>query len=63
MDEDHKIAKAFGVWGEKRFMGRVYEGIHRISFLINENGTIEETYLKVKAKTHPKEIVSRLKGG
>jgi peroxiredoxin Q/BCP len=63
MDEDNKIAKAFGVWGEKKFMGRVYEGIHRISFLINENGKIEKTFLKVKAKTHPEEVVNRLKGG
>lgn len=61
MDEDNKIAKAFGVWGEKKFMGKVYEGIHRISFLVNENGKIEKTYLKVKAKTHPEEIVNDLK--
>lgn len=61
MDEDNKIAKAFGVWGEKKFMGKVYEGIHRISFLVNENGKIEKTYLKVKAKTHSEEIVNDLK--
>ena len=33
-DEDHQVAEQFGVWGEKKFMGRVYDGIHRITFLI-----------------------------
>ena len=37
-DPDHKIAEQFGVWGEKKFMGKTYDGIHRISFLIDENG-------------------------
>jgi len=37
-DEDHAIAEAFGVWGEKKFMGKIYDGIHRISFLIDEQG-------------------------
>ena len=32
-DEDHQVAEQFGVWGEKKFMGRVFDGIHRISFL------------------------------
>ena len=62
-DEDKSVIHEFGVWGPKKFMGRVYEGIHRISFLINENGKIEKTFLKVKAKTHPEEVVNRLKGG
>jgi len=41
-------------------MGRVFEGIHRTSFLINENGIIEKAYLKVKAKTHPTDLVEEL---
>ncbi len=60
LDEDHKIAKAFGVFGEKKFMGRVYEGTHRISFLINKLGLIEKTYLKVKAKDHPEDLTKEL---
>jgi peroxiredoxin Q/BCP len=42
-------------------MGRTFEGIHRTSFLINENGVIEKTYLKVKAKSHPMELVEEIK--
>ncbi|MFB0974654.1 MAG: thioredoxin-dependent thiol peroxidase, partial [Tolumonas sp.] len=39
-DEDHQVAEAFGVWGPKKFMGKEYDGIHRISFLIDEQGVI-----------------------
>jgi peroxiredoxin Q/BCP len=37
-DEDHAIADAFGVWGWKKFMGKEYDGIHRLSFLIGQDG-------------------------
>ena len=56
MDEDHSLARSFGVWGEKKFMGKTFEGIHRMSFLINDSGIIEKTFTKVKAKTHPLEL-------
>ena len=39
-DEDHAVADAFGVWGPKKFMGKEYDGIHRQSFLIDEEGKI-----------------------
>jgi len=61
LDENNNIAKSFGVWGKKKFMGKTFEGIHRTSFLINENGMIEKTYLKVKAKSHPMELVEEIK--
>ncbi len=51
-DEDHAIADAFGVWGEKKFMGKVFDGIHRLSFLINQDGTIEHLFNKFKTKEH-----------
>ncbi|WP_104402041.1 thioredoxin-dependent thiol peroxidase [Vibrio penaeicida] len=51
-DEDHAVAEQFGVWGEKKFMGKVYDGLHRISFLINEEGVIEHVFNKFKTKTH-----------
>jgi len=51
-DEDHQVAEQFGVWGEKKFMGKVYDGLHRISFLINEEGVIEHVFNKFKTKTH-----------
>ena len=60
LDEEHEIAKAFGVWGEKKFMGRTFEGIHRMTFLINESGKIERSFIKVKAKSHPEELVKEL---
>ena len=60
LDEQNKIAQLFGVWGEKKFMGRTYEAIHRISYLINKLGKIEKTYTKVKAKCHPNELVEEL---
>ncbi len=60
-DEDHEIADAFGVWGEKKFMGKVYDGIHRISFLVDENGIIEHVFDKFKTKDHHQVVVDYLK--
>lgn len=60
MDEDHEIARAFGVWGEKKFMGKTFDGIHRTSFLVDEAGKIEKAYHKVKAKENPAEALSDL---
>ncbi|ADX68038.1 MULTISPECIES: thioredoxin-dependent thiol peroxidase [Weeksella] len=56
-DEDHTILNAFGVWGPKKFMGREYDGIHRTTFLINEEGIIDEVISKVKTKEHAKQIL------
>lgn len=60
MDEDHSLAKSFGVFGEKRFMGRTFNGIHRMSFLISEIGKVSRAYHKVKPKTHPQEVLDDL---
>ncbi|GEA06869.1 peroxiredoxin [Alteromonas sp. KUL42] len=51
-DEEHAVADAFGVWGPKKFMGKEYDGIHRLTFLIDENGTIEHVFTKFKTKEH-----------
>ena len=59
MDEDHSLAKAFGVWGLEKFMGREFDGIHRMSFLVDEEGKIEKAYHKVKAKEHPDQVLER----
>ena len=59
-DEDHQIASAFGVWGEKKFMGRTYDGIHRISFLIDEKGVVEKVFDKFKTKTHHEVVLDYL---
>jgi len=51
-DEEHSVADAFGVWGPKKFMGKEFDGIHRISFLIDENGKIEQVFDKFTTKNH-----------
>ncbi len=56
-DEDKKVIQAFGVWGPKKFMGREFEGIHRITFIIDENGTISKVIDKVKTKDHAAQIL------
>ena len=60
-DPDHKIAEQFGVWSEKKFMGKTYDGIHRISFLIDENGKIIHVFDKFKTKEHHQIIVDYLR--
>ncbi|WP_130735825.1 thioredoxin-dependent thiol peroxidase [Flavobacterium sp. J27] len=56
-DEDKAVITAFGVWGPKKFMGREYDGIHRTTFIIDENGIIEEVIEKVKTKEHSSQIL------
>ena len=51
-DEDHSVANNYGVWGQKKFMGKTYNGIHRISFFIDMNGNIEKVFKNFKAKNH-----------
>lgn len=58
-DEDKSIINAFGVWGPKKFMGREYEGIHRTTFLVNEDNVIEEVISKVKTKDHANQILNK----
>ncbi|MBC7002607.1 thioredoxin-dependent thiol peroxidase [Photobacterium sp. BZF1] len=60
-DEDHAVADQFGVWGEKKFMGKIYDGLHRISFLIDENGVIEHVFNKFKTKDHHEVVLAYLK--
>ena len=61
-DPEHQVAEAFGVWGEKKFMGKTYAGIHRISFLINEAGVIEAVFDKFKTSEHHQMVVDFVKG-
>lgn len=56
-DEDHAVLNAFGVWGPKKFMGRAFDGIHRTTFVIDENGIIDEVIEKVKTKEHTSQIL------
>ncbi|ELV8623437.1 bacterioferritin comigratory protein [Vibrio cidicii] len=59
-DEDHQVAEQFGVWGLKKFMGKTYDGLHRISFLINEQGIIEQVFDKFKTKDHHEVVLNYL---
>ena len=56
-DEDREVINAFKVWGPKKFMGRTYEGIHRTSFVIDEEGIITEVIAKVKTRDHASQIL------
>ena len=57
-DENHQMLKAYGVWGKKKFMGREYMGISRVTYIIDENGTIKKVYEKVKTISHAGDILS-----
>lgn len=56
-DTDKKLIHAFGVWGPKKFMGKEYDGIHRMTFIIDEEGTIQRVIDKVKTKDHAAQIL------
>lgn len=60
-DEDHAIADEFGVWGLKKFMGKEYDGIHRLSFLVGQDGTIKHVFNKFKTKDHHEVVINHLK--
>jgi len=60
-DIDKKVIQAYGVWGPKKFMGRVYDGIHRTTFVIDEKGMIEKIFTKVKTKDHTEQIMEAMK--
>lgn len=59
-DEDHQVAEQFGVWGPKKFMGKEYDGIHRISFLVEQDGTVSHVFDKFKTKDHHDVVLDRL---
>ena len=61
-DEDHAVADAFGVWGPKKFMGKEYDGIHRQSFLFDEEGKIAHHFDKFKTSDHHQVVLDFLKG-
>lgn len=60
-DEDHAIADAYGVWALKKFMGKEYEGIHRITFIIDAQGVLRHIIEKVKTKTHHDDTLALVK--
>jgi len=59
-DEGKDVLKAYGVWGQKKFMGREYNGIFRNTYVIDQKGLIEKAYKKVNVKTHVQDILAEL---
>lgn len=59
-DVDHSVAIQFGVWGKKTFMGKIKEGIHRVSFIIDKNFKIVHVFEKVNTKTHHLDVLDFL---
>lgn len=59
-DPEHKVAEDFGVWGLKKFMGREYDGIHRLTFLIGLDGKISHVFNKFKTKDHHEVVLAFL---
>ena len=59
-DENHEMLKVYDVWGKKKFMGREYMGISRMTYVIDEHGIIEKVYEKVKVKSHAGDVLNDL---
>ncbi len=60
-DEDHAVAECYGVWGLKKFMGREFMGVHRITFIIDEDGALLHVMEKVKTASHHDDVLSCVK--
>ena len=61
-DPEHQVAEQYGVWGIQKFMGKEYQGVSRVTFLIAEDGTIKQIWPKVKPEGHADEILAALRG-
>ena len=59
-DEDHSVAELYGVWGEKKFMGRTYIGVKRMTFIIDAEGVLRHIIDKVKTKSHHSDVLQWL---
>ena len=59
-DDSHEMLENYGVWGKKKFMGREYMGISRVTYIIDVDGTIKKVYDKVNIKTHAQDILNDL---
>lgn len=62
-DPEKKILTDYGVWGEKKNYGRTYMGVHRTTFVINEEGVITHVFTKVKTKEHAAQILAAIAKG
>lgn len=60
-DPDHQVAEQYGVWGKKKFMGREFEGINRVTYLIDEQGVVQQVWPQVNPEGHADEILAVLR--
>ena len=60
-DTEKEVIEKYGIWGPKKFMGKVKDGIHRTTFVIDEEGKIEKVFKKVKTKDHTNQILEAYK--
>ena len=60
-DTDHQVAEQYGVWGEKRYMGRTYLGVKRWTFVIDENGNVKKVFSDVKPADHANDVLAALR--
>ena len=60
-DPERSVSEAYGTYGEKKFMGRTYMGLHRMTFLIDEKGRIKKIFNKVKPEGHADEVLAAFK--
>jgi len=60
-DTDRVVSEAYGTYGEKKFMGRTYMGLHRMTFLIDEKGRLKKIFSKVKPEGHAQEVIEAFK--
>ena len=59
-DTEHEVSDRYGVWGEKKYMGRTYMGVDRSTFVIGEDGTVKRVMRKVKPDTHADDVLAAL---
>jgi peroxiredoxin Q/BCP len=59
-DPDHEVADKYGVWGERKYMGKTYWGVERSTFLIDEEGRIARIMRRVKPDTHADQVLAAL---
>ena len=60
-DEDHAVADKYGVWGLKKFMGKEYMGINRMTFIIDKDGKLKHIMEKVNTKSHHEDVLAYIK--
>jgi thioredoxin-dependent peroxiredoxin len=59
-DPEHEVAEQYGVWGERKYMGKTYMGVERSTFLIDEDGRIAKVMRRVKPDTHASQVLEAL---